>query len=78
MICKECQAQGLKSTITLNFNIATAAHYPAYYDENGLYHNHDWNKTTSCHTCSNGHDINIVQYKSCWCGWTNDPNKENK
>ena len=59
MKCKECEAQGLKSSIHLGVSTATCMGYePFYYDENGkIVFNEDPNIYTTEWHCSNGHSF---------------------
>lgn len=57
MKCKECQKQGLKSTVHPGGCITTSmAHEPYYYDEDGkMIKNKDLNTRSQEYACSNGH-----------------------
>lgn len=67
MICPECEKTGQKSKVYGGFGLTTAMFSPGYYDEDGNYHHHDPNTTTSKYNCSNGHDFTVVSHKLCWC-----------
>lgn len=69
MICPQCQKEGKKSIIYPGMGYTTLVWNPPFYDENGKYHHHDTNATTSEYKCSNGHAWTEVTYPSCWCGW---------
>ncbi len=72
MICKECQKDGQKSTVTGGFGTTTLlASYP-FWDEDGRYHLHDYNTSRRRYTCSRGHEWTEVERGSCWCGWKAD------
>jgi rubrerythrin len=55
MKCPECVASGKKSRITPGMASITAMHCAPYYDEEGVYHLHDFNTTTTNYGCTNGH-----------------------
>ncbi len=55
MKCKECINEGKKSRISPGFSTVTAMYCSPYYDEDGNYHNHNSNTTTTEYGCSNGH-----------------------
>ncbi len=67
--CPGCKKQGLKSKVYPGLSSTTLAYYPPFYDEEGNYHNHDGNTTTTEYTCSNGHKWTEETTGSCWCGW---------
>jgi hypothetical protein len=69
MICKTCKELGLESFVYPGMGFTTAAYFQPFYDENGKYHNHDANTTTTSYSCSNGHGWTVVSTGSCWCGW---------
>jgi len=69
MICKQCQTDGEKSTIQVGVGTTTLLYCAPYFDEDGKYHNHDSNISTSNYTCSNGHKFSKSTSGSCWCGW---------
>ena len=70
MICLKCKENGLKSIIRPGASSSTLIYNCPYYDEDGKYHYHDMNTTTTNYTCSNGHQWVIVSSRqSCWCGW---------
>jgi len=45
---------------------------PPFYDEEGKYHDHDPNSSSTSYSCSNGHTWAESSRSSCWCGWPND------
>lgn len=67
--CSRCLYQGKKSKITIGLSTKTLAYYPPFYDEQGKYHDHDANTTTTEYSCSNGHNWTESSTGSCWCGW---------
>lgn len=72
MICPECKSNGEKSNVYPGGSQRTLMYFPPYYDENGKYHNHDSNTTTTSYRCSNGHNWSDKRRGSCWCGWGAD------
>lgn len=65
MRCPECVAEGERSRVTSHGGMTTLmGHYP-YYDEDGIYHNHDPNWTTSGYSCSRGHQFSRATLKEC-------------
>jgi len=74
MICKQCAAKGLKSKVYQGMTVSTAMYCsPYYYDEEGDYHNHDYNRTTQQYACSNGHEWAEKKPKLCPnCDWTSE------
>jgi hypothetical protein len=55
MKCEECVEAGEKSRVTGGGGSRTLMGHSPYYDEDGIYHNHDPNTMTSSYSCSNGH-----------------------
>ena len=75
MKCPECVKQDLKSKVNVpSYCIRTAMCVDQYYDEDGKYHSHDMNTTSSQYTCSNGHAWTKISKGSCWCGWGKNEN----
>ena len=75
MLCPECQKQGLKSKVYPGVGSRTLQWCPPFYDEEGNYHNHDSNTTSTEYSCSRGHAWVERTTGSCWCGW---PEKKEK
>lgn len=69
MFCKECKKLGLKSKVYPGLSSVTLLYCPPFYDEEGNYHDHDSNTTTTEYSCSNGHKWTEETTGSCWCGW---------
>ena len=69
MICEACKSEGKTSRVFAGMSYTTAAYYPPFYDEEGRYHSHDGNTTSTTYECSNGHRFYIAGQPSCWCGW---------
>lgn len=55
MKCSKCIEGGKKSTVPPRGLSSTLMGYSPYYDEDGIYHNHDYNTITSTYICSNDH-----------------------
>lgn len=56
--------------------MVTAMYCAPYYDEEGVYHHHDANRTTYNHVCSNGHKITVSSTGKCpSCDWGHDSEK---
>ena len=53
MICPECKKEGKKSIVYPGYGSTTLMYCQPFYDENGKYHHHDMNTTTTPYSCSN-------------------------
>lgn len=73
MKCEICVAHGLKSIVNVGISTSTAMWCPPFYDEEGRFHDHDMNTTTTQYSCSNGHEWAEASKPTCWCGWPEDP-----
>lgn len=71
MKCPECQKEGKKSTVCVRFGETTLMYCSPFYDEEGNYHYHDINDTTTFYECSRKHAWSEISTGSCWCGWPN-------
>ncbi len=71
MICPECSKEGQKSTVYPGGSLRTCMNFNPFYDQDGKYHLHDANTTTTNYRCSNGHAWIESRRGSCWCGWGN-------
>lgn len=72
MICETCKGEGEKSSVTCHGAVTTCMGYYPYWDEDGVYHNHDPNSTRSIYKCSRGHEFSKTQLNRCpakRCGW---------
>ena len=69
MLCPECQKLELKSKVYPGLGMETLMYCAPFYDEQGAYHHHDLNITTSKFTCSNSHTWEQRIGHGCWCGW---------
>jgi len=75
MKCPRCVAEGRKSYVSIFPDVVTAAYYPPFYDEDGVYHHHDYNQRRRDYTCSNGHEWSEIILRPCpapGCAWTNE------
>ena len=68
MKCPVCTQLGLRSKVFQGIGSCTLLHCPPYYDEDGVYHNHDWNSTTYGYTCSQGHEWATSVKRGCPAG----------
>lgn len=68
MKCQECEAENKKSSVYPGMSMSTSMGYHQYYDEDGRYHDHDPNFTTTGYRCSNGHEWKEHYRSKCWCG----------
>jgi len=70
MKCPVCEENALKSTIVPMGGSSTMMYCDPYYDEEGVYHDHDYNSTNSAYRCSNGHVWTCISYQRCpSCDW---------
>lgn len=69
MICEKCKELGVTSKMFLSGGSVTRAGTNSYYDENGKYHYHNSNVSTTSFNCSNGHSgiIKSTNSSSCEC-----------
>jgi hypothetical protein len=65
MKCLTCVSSGQRSTIRCLGSTTTLLGYWPYYDEDGLYHNHDPNHYTTHYRCDNGHAWSENKLKEC-------------
>ena len=75
MKCPACAKQGLESVVTPGIGLCTAAYYIPFHDEDGNYHHHDENLTTTGYSCSNGHKWTESEKESCpheGCDWNDN------
>ncbi len=78
MKCPECIKQGLKSIVAIKEVNKTLNNYLPFYDEEGNYHNHDYNYTYSNMECNNGHLFLTVSNNNKCPADICDFNKEEK
>jgi hypothetical protein len=55
VICETCATEGQKSIVTSGGACTTLMGFQSYYDEEGVFHSHDPNRTTADFRCSRGH-----------------------
>lgn len=81
MKCQKCVEQGLESKVYVGTTMTTLAYSAPFYDENGRYHYHNPNTTTTEYRCSNGHSFTETMTPVCWCQIEDDsednPNAKN-
>lgn len=65
MKCEECGKLGKTSTIGIGSSIVTSAGISQYYDEEGNYHHHDPNVSSTDYHCSNGHSWVVKSKHTC-------------
>jgi hypothetical protein len=70
MKCPECINEGKKSKVFPGMCTVTAMYCAPFYDEDGKYHHHDSNITTTAYSCSEGHDWSDHYQGQCGsCDW---------
>jgi hypothetical protein len=65
MKCHYCVLEGKRSTLRSHGGSSTLMTPQRYWDEDGLLHVHDRNKTTTTYECSNGHLYNEKTSQGC-------------
>lgn len=78
VICPECASEGEKSRSYFCGTLRTAMAGASYYDENGDYHDHDPNVSTTSYSCSRGHRWTTKTTPECWCGWPKEEGAKEK
>lgn len=69
MICNNCAEEGETSRLFIGAGTVTVAYSAPFYDENGIYHHHDPNWTTTTCNCSRGHKFTVRTKQGCLpCG----------
>jgi len=77
MKCLQCVEKGERSSISIGANTTTLMGHTPYYDEDGVFHNHNPNRSTVVYSCSKGHSWTVSSKMKCpaiKCDW----NKEEK
>lgn len=72
MKCPDCVKENKKSSIQIGMTTSTCMYFPPFYDEEGEFHSHDSNGTSTSYHCSNGHSFNEHRTNSCpnpKCDW---------
>jgi hypothetical protein len=75
MICAKCKEMGLKSQVNSGSTLTTLMGTFPFYDEDGVYHDHDFNTISTDYRCTNNHNFTKSYRKSCPspdCEWNND------
>ena len=67
MKCPECVKNNQKSTMSVGASMTTLMYSAPFYDEEGRYHSHNPNTTTTEYSCSNGHRWSESVKPKCWC-----------
>ena len=65
MKCPKCVEEGTKSKVMYHGSSTTLMSNSPYYDEEGVYHNHDYNTIRSIYSCSNGHNFETSGKPKC-------------
>lgn len=66
MKCSQCIEENKKSTVSSEGCSTTLLGYGGpFYDEDGIYHDHDPNIVTTYYRCSNGHRWHEKGSKQC-------------
>jgi len=67
--CPICEDRGGAKVYPLGCSATLIGYYP-YHDEEGVYHDHNPNATTSLFCCDKGHSWQVKTYATCpGCGW---------
>lgn len=70
MKCPKCVEDGERSTLTGGVGTTTLMYAAPFYDEDGNYHDHNPNATTTSYQCSRGHRITVTTHRRCGsCDW---------
>ena len=68
MICNACRTDNQRSKVYITeifYDLQQAQ--DRFFDEDGKWHCHDINPTTTKYQCSNRHEWTEVKYATCWC-----------
>lgn len=65
MICPKCKEEGKTSRIAVGVGVTTDMYFEPFYDEKGIYHDHDANAMSQSAECSNGHKLLVCGSKKC-------------
>lgn len=65
MTCEKCQDEQQLSQVLVLGSVTTLLGYAPYYDEVGIYHDHDPNLVRSNYLCSKGHSFDTTKLKPC-------------
>lgn len=72
--CPFCLQAKEKTRFNCNGGSITAMDCPPFYDDEGVLHHHDMNRTQHSYRCQKGHQFSVYSSSSCKCGWTNGAN----
>lgn len=79
MKCQQCVEMGQKSQVYLGISSSTLMGWTPYFDEDGQYHSHDPNWTTTGYRCSEGHNWQKSSQKPCLnCLYGREEKKDDK
>jgi hypothetical protein len=68
MICNTCRNENTRSKVYVMDSIYDLKQsQDRFFDEDGTWHVHDVNPTTTYYKCSNGHEWSEMKYAICWC-----------
>jgi hypothetical protein len=73
--CPICEREGRESTVRVGPSTVTLAYCAPFYGQDGAYHHHDTNTTTTQLACSNGHAFLEKRRSRCpapGCLWGGD------
>lgn len=65
MKCPECVNQGLKSIVIRGLTYIILMNYHDFYDEDGIYHNHNYNDNVTYYSCTNNHNFKSNYKEKC-------------
>lgn len=65
MICPHCKSENKKSFLYEGLCFTTAMGFQSFYDEDGNYHSHNGNRTSTAYNCSNGHSFSVSVLTQC-------------
>lgn len=68
MKCPTCVAQGERSFVYPGSTSTTALGFQQFYDEEGVWHVHDPNRSTTSYSCSRSHTWDQVSGYPCPAG----------
>lgn len=68
MKCPVCVEEGERSTLTVGMSSTTLMWSQPWYDEDGVYHDHDRNTRSTAYRCSNGHTWETRSKGGCPAG----------
>ena len=74
--CPECRKLDIPGTVYRISSTATLIESAQFYDEQDRQHVHNPSIEKVTYQCSYGHTWIAECRSSCWCGWTNIPDKE--